>query len=63
MLHLKYNFSSFHHCLVETNLTSIHEDAGSIPVLSGLGIQHCCELWCRLQTQLKSGVAVAVAMA
>ena len=30
------------------NLTSIHEDAGSVPaLLSGLWIQHCCELWCR----------------
>ena len=29
------------------NLTSIHEDAGSIPdPLSGLRIQCCCELWC-----------------
>ena len=43
--------------------TSIHdEDAGSIPVLLGvLRIQHCCELWCRSQTQLGSGLAVAVA--
>ena len=31
------------------NLTSIHEDAGSIPgPLSGLRIQRCPELWCRL---------------
>ena len=27
--------------------------------LSGLRIQHCHELWCRSQMQLKSGVAVA----
>ena len=34
------------------NPTSIHEDTGSIPGLA---------LWCRLQTWLGSGVAVAVA--
>ena len=27
---------------------------------SGLRIQHCCELQCRLQTQFQSGIAVAV---
>ena len=32
----------------------------SLALLSGLGIQGCHELWCRLQTQLRSGVAVAV---
>ena len=43
------------------NPTSIHEDAGSIPAwLSGLRIQCCCELQCRLQMRLGSGVAVAV---
>ena len=41
----------------ETDLTSIHEDAGSIPGLAQC-IQHCCELWCGLQ--IRSGVAVAV---
>ena len=39
-----------------TNLTSFHEDAGLIP-----GLSHCCELWCRSQTWLRSWVAVAVA--
>ena len=29
--------------------------------LSGLGIWHCHELWCRLQMQLGSGIVVAVA--
>ena len=29
--------------------------------LSGLGIRHCPELWCRSQLHLGSGVAVAVA--
>ena len=49
---------------VQTNLTSIHEDAGSNPAsLSGLRIQHCCELWCRSQMQRGSHIAVAVAQA
>ena len=43
------------------NPTSICEDSGLIPGLThGLRIQHCCELWCRSQTALGSGVAVAV---
>ena len=47
---------------VVANLSSIHEDAGSIPApLRGLRIQHCHELQCRSQMQLGSGVAVAVA--
>ena len=33
----------------------------SLPLLSGLGIWHCCELWCRSQTWLGSGVAVVQA--
>ena len=33
----------------------------SLALLSGLRIQSCHELWCRLQTQLGSGVAVALA--
>ena len=32
-----------------------------LALLSGLRIQHCCELWCRSQMQLRSGVAVALA--
>ena len=35
----------------------------SLVSLSGLGIRHCRELWCGSQTQLRSGVAVAVAWA
>ena len=31
--------------------------------LSGLRVLHCCELCCRLQVQLRSGIAVAVAWA
>ena len=49
---------SSHHGSVETNLTSICEDAGSIP---GLSQWCCCELWCRSQTRCGSRVAVAVA--
>ena len=47
------------------NATSIHEDLGSIPgdSFSGLRIQCCYELWCRLQTRLGSQVAVAVVWA
>ena len=38
-----------------------HEVAGSIPgLVSGLRIWRCCGLWCRLQMQLGSGVAVAL---
>jgi len=33
----------------------------SLPLLSGLMIQRCCELWCRLQTWLGSCIAVALA--
>ena len=47
--------------LAETNptyLTGIHEDTGSV---SGLRIRCCRKLWYRLQIQLGSGVAVAVA--
>ena len=32
----------------------------SLAQLSGLRIWHCCELWCRLQMRLRSGVAVAL---
>ena len=32
----------------------------SLASLSGLRIQYCRELWCRLQAQLRSGIAVVV---
>ena len=32
----------------------------SLALLRGLRIQRCCELWCRSQMQLGSGVPVAV---
>ena len=45
-----------------TNLTSIHEDAEvrSLALLSGLGIQYCYVLWCRLHRRLGPCIAVAV---
>ena len=46
-----------------TNPTGIYEDEGSIPGLSGSRSWCCRELWCRLQMQLKSHVAVAVTVA
>ena len=44
-----------------TTSTRNHEVEGSIPSLAQwLKDQHCCELWCRPETQLGSSVAVAL---
>ena len=52
---------SSHRGAVETNLTRNREVADSIPgSLSGLRIRCCREPWCRSQTQLGSGIAVAL---
>ena len=49
---------------VEMNLPSIPEDTGLISVLDQwVKDSRYCELWCRSQTRLRSGVAVAVAEA
>ena len=44
----------------QIGLASIRTQVRSLASLSGLRIQHCHELWCRLQTWLGSGVTVAV---
>ena len=52
------------HCSSAVTIPStLHEDVGWIPglALSGSGIGHCYALWCRLQTQLGSSAAAAVA--
>ena len=47
-----------------TNPTSIHEDLSLILAsLSGSRIQHCCEPWCRSQTQLVFALLWAVVQA
>ena len=46
-----------------TNLTSVRTQVQSPASLSSLRIQHYCELWCRLQMQLRSHVAVSLVTA
>ena len=40
----EYQAKEFHDGSVVMNLASIHEDVGSLALLSGLRIQHCREL-------------------
>ena len=47
----------------QTQLGTMRLPVQSLALLGGLRMQHCCELWCRSQTQLGSSVAVAVALA
>ena len=44
-------------------LTSMRMQVQSLALLSGLRMWCCCELWCRSQTLLGFGVAVAVVQA
>ena len=44
-------------------LASMRTQVRSLASLSGLSIRRCHELWCRWQTQLGSGIAVALAQA
>ena len=43
-------------------MVSTRTQVRSLALLGGLRTQHCHELWCRSQTQLRSGVAVAAAL-
>ena len=47
----------------QIQLASMRSQVQSLVSLSGLRIQHCCELWCRSQTWLRSGVTIAVVQA
>ena len=44
-------------------LASMRTQVQPLTSLSGLRIRRCSELWCRSQMRLKSGIAVAVALA
>ena len=50
---------SSHRGAVKTNPTRNHEVVGLIPGLTQW-IRCCHELWCKLQTRLRCGIAVAV---
>ena len=43
----------------QIRLVSMRTWIRSLALLRASGVRHCRELWCRLQTQLGSGVAVA----
>ena len=44
-------------------LRSMRTQVQSLALLSELRIWHCCELWCRSQTRLRSGIAVTAVQA
>ena len=44
---------------LQTQQVSMKTRVRSLALLSGLRIWHCCELWCRSQMRLGSGIAVA----
>ena len=46
----------------QIRLRTVRLQVQSLALLSGLRIGHCHELWCRSQTQLRSRVAVAMAL-
>ena len=54
---------SSHHGSGEMNLISMRTQVQFLALLSGLKTWRCCKPWCRLQTQLGSGFAVAMAKA
>ena len=45
---------------LRTNIVSVRMWVSFLASLSGLRMQHCRELWCRLQMRLRFGIAVAV---
>ena len=45
----------------QIRLVSVRIRVLSLASLSGSGIRHCQDLWCWSQTQLVSGIAVAMA--
>ena len=61
-VHSKFLFSEFPLWLskLPTRLVSMRMQVRSLSSLSALRIWYCRELWCRSQTRLRSGVAVAV---
>ena len=59
IVYLKNPLQSSHCGSAVRNPTSIHEEAGLIPGLSGLRIWRCPELGCRLKIWLRSAAAAA----
>ena len=45
---------------LRTRLASMRTWVRSLALLSGFRIRHCRELWCRSQSQLGSGIAMAL---